>query len=65
MDEEFWESIKCSMEEMQKGLEELEWHMYLPLLSEKLSIGDPRSGILLALSWLLSDLFDNNWGGVR
>jgi len=62
MDEEIGEWIHCNMEEIRKGLEELRWQEYLPPLPNKLSsAGDPRSGILLTLSWLLTDLFDSDW----
>ena len=66
MDEEIRGWIHCNMEEIRKGLEELGWQKYLPLLPNKLlsGEGDPRSRILLTLSWLLADLFDNNWEGI-
>lgn len=66
MDGEIREWISGSIEEIRKGLEELEWQKYLPPLPNKLFTGqdDPRSGISLTLSWLLTDLFDNNWEGL-
>ncbi len=65
MDEEIRAWISTSIEEIHKELEELKWQKYLPLLPGKLFTGegDPRSGILLTLSWLLTDLFDCNWEG--
>jgi hypothetical protein len=64
MDDDIEERIRGSFEQIQKGLDELKWQQYLPLLPHKLlSAGDPRNRILLPLGWLLSDLPDIYWGG--
>ena len=59
------ESIRCSMEEIQKCIEEMEWQPLLTLFPNEFGAvegGDPRSQVLLYLSWLLTDLFDAHWG---
>lgn len=65
MDGETLDWIRCSMEEIGKGIEELKWQKYLTLLPDTFlrDEADPRSGILLSLSWLLTDLLDGNWEG--
>ena len=47
--------------QIDKEKEELEWRQLLPLPNRFLGYKDPRSGILLYLSWLLTDLYDWNW----
>ena len=60
------ESIRWSMEEIQKRIEEMEWQPLLaPFPNEFGAVegGDPRSEVMLRLSWLLTDLFDVHWAG--
>jgi len=65
MDNEIIEHVASNKQAMGKELEELKRQKYLPLLPNTfLEIpGDPRSTVLLTLSWLLNDLYDCNWYG--
>ena len=56
--------ISSSIEEIQRCIEDMKWQKLLTLFPDEFGVvegGDPRSKVLLTLSWLLTDLFDTNW----
>lgn len=61
--DEAQEWVRFSLSEIKNAKEELEWQHLMPLPNTFLGYKDPRSGILLHLSWLLTDLYDWNWQG--
>lgn len=51
------------VEEINKKLDECWWDRNLGLSPDRLEDDDPRTGPLMYLGWLLSDLPDLGWDG--